>query len=383
MRDLNRHLPLVDPSHFAMVPRSDVPRSTFKGAYTHKTTFDVGKLIPIHVDEVLPGDVHDGEVTIFARVNNLLFPLMDNLDLETFFFFVPSRILWTNFVKFMGEQATPGDSIAYTIPQVVSAANGFAVGSIYDYFGLPTVGQVGGTQDVSVNVLPLRGYNRIVNDWFRDENLVGSTVVKTGDGPDLVTDYALFTRAKKHDYFTSCLPWPLKGGVEVPLPISGNAVVKTQATDVFTGVQEGLRFQRASGSGVPVGGILPLGHGSGANSQYLYDLTGLSGSPAIQDRLYPSNLYADLSTATGATINAMRLAVATQQFLEKDARAAPATPNSSKTTSGSPPKTPVSSARNTSAAARASLAPKLSRRPAQPASPAAPRPSAHSPGKPS
>lgn len=120
MRNLNRHLPQVDPSHFAMVPRSDVPRSNIKTRHTNKDTFDCDFLVPILVDEVLPGDVHDGELTVFARINNLIFPLMDNLTLETFFFFVPNRLLWDNWQKFMGEQKNPSDSISFTIPQMVS-----------------------------------------------------------------------------------------------------------------------------------------------------------------------------------------------------------------------------------------------------------------------
>lgn len=184
MTDLNRKLPLVDPSHFAMVPRADVPRSTFQTEHTLKTTFDTGYLVPIHVDEVLPGDVHNGQVTIFARLSNLLFPLMDNLEVETFFFFVPMRILWANFQKFMGAQENPGDSISFTIPQLVSPAGGFGVGTTFDYFGLPTVGQVGAGNTVSVNALPLRAYLQIWNQWFRDENLDNSLSNSTGDGPD-------------------------------------------------------------------------------------------------------------------------------------------------------------------------------------------------------
>jgi len=161
MKSLNQRNPLVNPSNFAMVPRSDVPRSTFKTTHTVKQTFDTQYLVPIHVDEVLPGDVHRGEVTIFARVNNLLFPLMDTLTVETFFFFVPCRILWTNWVKFMGEQANPADSIAYTIPQVVSNVSGMPICSLYDYFGIPVQGQINGAAQLSTNVLPLRAYNRI------------------------------------------------------------------------------------------------------------------------------------------------------------------------------------------------------------------------------
>lgn len=317
MAKLNQpKMPMVDPSHFAMVPRSDVPRSTIQTEHTHKTTFDVGKLYPIYCDEVLPGDVHDGNLTIFARVNNLLFPLMDNLEVETFFFFVPNRILWSNWVKMMGQQDDVGASIAYTVPQVASAVGGFPVGSIYDYFGLPTVGQVHVAHDVSVNVLPLRGYNKIITEWFRDENIQGAPVINTGDGPDAVGNYAITQRNKKHDYFTSCLPWPLKGGVEVPMPISGSATVKTSITDLFTGAQAGARFLDTTGATPSADRMLATGAGGNANKMVVSTTT----NPGGTIQLYPSNLYADLSTATGATINAMRLSVATQQFLEKDAR---------------------------------------------------------------
>nr|QJB18813.1 MAG: major capsid protein [Microvirus sp.] len=309
---LNRSLPAVDPSHFAMVPRSDVPRSTFQNERTYKTTFDTGYLVPIYVDEVLPGDVHDGSMTVFARLNNLLFPLMDNLEIETFFFFVPNRIVWANWKKFMGEQAKPTDSISYTIPQTVSPATGFAVGSLFDYFGLPTVGQVGaGT--VSVNSLPLRAFNLIFNEWFRDENLQDGLVVPSGDGPDGYGNFNMVKRNKKHDYFTSCLPWPQKGGVEITLPLGGSAVVKTNATDLFTGSQPAIGYRSTAGASYSVAHNLAV-NASSKGEILSATATGLGGG------FYPSNLYADLSTATGATINAMRLSIATQQFLEKDAR---------------------------------------------------------------
>lgn len=320
MKNLNRRLPQVDPSHFAMVPRNDVPRSTFATEHTVKGTYDVDLLYPIHVDEVIPGDVHDGKVTIFARLNNLIFPLMDNLALETFFFFVPNRLVWDNWTKFMGEQANPSSSINYTIPQVPSPAGGFIVGGMGDHFGLPTVGQLAAGATINVNALPFRGMNLIYNEWFRDQNLQNSVLVPTGDGPDTLSSYNLEKRGKKHDYFTSALPWPLKGGQSVSLPIGGQAIVKTNAASTLTGAQSPLRMLRADGSGFPVGGVKALVHGSGGSAEIIYDSTGFTGTPVVGDQLYPSNLYADLGTATGATINAMRLAVATQQFLEKDAR---------------------------------------------------------------
>lgn len=315
MQNLNGRLPSVDPSHFAMVPRSDVPRSVFLTEHTHKTTFDMGYLVPIHIEEVLPGGVYQGDLTVFARVNNLLFPLMDNARVSTFFFFVPNRIVWPNFQKFMGAQDNPSDSISYTIPQCVSPANGFLVGGIFDYFGLPTVGQVGGGNTVSVNSLPLRGYNAIVNQWFKDEDLdVTWGAASYGDGPDANSNFGLFRRRKRHDYFTSARPWPLKGGIDLTLPLGGQATVKTNSTNLFTGAQSPLNVLTA-GSGAAIGSAITLGINSSSQAY-----VGGSTPGAVVNTIYPSNLYADLSTATGATINSMRLAVASQQFLEKDAR---------------------------------------------------------------
>lgn len=317
MKNLNRRLPQVDPSRFAMVPRNDVPRSTFGTTHTVKHAFDADYLIPIHLDEVLPGDVHDGSVTIFARLNNLIFPLMDNMTVETFFFFVPNRLVWDNWQKFCGEQKNPGDSIDYTIPTLPSPAGGFTVGGLADAFGLPTAGQLTSGQSIDVNALPFRGYNLIFNEFFRDENLMAAVPVPTGDGPDSINDYNREKRCKRHDYFTSCLPWPQKGATAISLPIGGIATIHTNPTALLTGTQPGLMVSRASD-----GGIIPsnsaLQVGSGVNSAQVGYNSVTTG--ALVGQIYPTNLYADLSTATGATINAQRLAVATQQFLEKDAR---------------------------------------------------------------
>ncbi|WNK12412.1 MAG: major capsid protein [Microvirus sp.] len=295
-----------------MVPRNDVPRSTFATSHTVKNAFDADYLIPIHVDEVLPGDVHDGEVTIFARLANLIFPLMDNMTVETFFFFVPNRLVWDNWQKFCGEQKNPSDSIDYTIPQLVSPAGGFIVGGLADCFGLPTVGQVAPGATISVNALPFRGYNLIFNEFFRDENLMNSVPVPLTDGPDNIASYNREKRCKKHDYFTSCLPWPQKGGVAVGLPVGGKATVYTDLVG-YGGVHEPVRFNVAS-TGLQIASGLAVATGTGGV---------MGGAGALNQTtggVYPNNLYADLSTASGASINSMRLAVATQQFLEKDAR---------------------------------------------------------------
>lgn len=300
-----------------MVPRSDVPRSTFKVEHAHKSTYDLGFLVPFYLDEVLPGDVHKGNVHIFARLSNLLFPLMDNVELETFFFFVPNRLVWTNWVKFMGEQTNPGDSIAYTIPKLDSPSGGFIVGGIADHLGLPTVGQVTAGQVVTVSALPFRCYNRVFNEWFRDENLMNSVPQETDDGPDLISQYNLEARCKKHDYFTSALPWPVKGGASISLPLAGQATIRTAAAALVTGVQNPALHATASSGAFPIANTAGFGTGVGSG---MIGVTTTATPMSAGAATYPSNLYADLSTTTGTTINAMRLAVATQQFLEKDAR---------------------------------------------------------------
>lgn len=202
---------------FSQIPSTQIPRSVFDRSHGYKTTFDSGYLVPFYVDEVLPGDSFKLTATLFARLATPIVPFMDNLYLETFFFFVPNRLVWDNWQKFNGEQKNPTDSTDFLIP-TVSGTN-VQNQTLWDYFGLPTnVNKV-----LKVNALPFRAYNLIFNEWFRDENLQESLKVPTGDGPDDLTDYNLVRRGKRHDYFTSCLPWPQKGpGVEISIGGSAN-----------------------------------------------------------------------------------------------------------------------------------------------------------------
>lgn len=203
---------------FSQIPSTQIPRSVFDRSHGYKTTFNSGYLVPFYVDEVLPGDSFKLTATLFARLATPIVPFMDNLYLETFFFFVPNRLVWDNWQKFNGEQKNPTDSTDFLIP-TVSGTN-VQNQTLWDYFGLPT----NVNEALKVNALPFRAYNLIFNEWFRDENLQESLKVPTGDGPDNLSDYSLVRRGKRHDYFTSCLPWPQKGpGVEIS--IGGSADV--------------------------------------------------------------------------------------------------------------------------------------------------------------
>lgn len=293
---------------FAMNPRSDVPRSVFDMSHGLKTAFSFSYLIPILVEEVLPGDTWTCGITTQARTAIPIVPVQDNWHLDFHSWFVPMRLTWANAAKFWGEQQNPGDSINYTIPQVVSPAGGFGINTIFDYLGLPTVGQVGGGNTVSVNTLPLRAYNIIFNQWYRDENLINSQNASTGDGPDAYTDYGLFARGKRFDYFTQALPWPQKGNTAVTLPLGTSAPVIAAA-----GPQPPIFKVGPAGAG---GTTRSLNVASGASA------VNISSAATASAALYweTTGLSADLSTATAATVNALRQAITLQQYLEKDAR---------------------------------------------------------------
>ena len=303
----------VNLHQFTSIPKADIPRSKFDCQSTHKTTFDAGTLIPVYVDEVLPGDTFNLNMTAFARLATPLYPIMDNMVMDSFFFFVPNRLIWSNWQKFMGQQANPADSISYVIPQQVSPTSGYAVGSLQDYMGLPTLGQVTAGNTVSHCAFWPRAYNLIWNDWFRDENLQNSVTVDTGDGPDTVTNYTLLRRGKRKDYFTSALPWPQKGA-SVTLPLGSSAPIKTAATPQVSGPQYSMTVADTGGGYFGTAFNLAVGSSGGS----VYATAGVTGG--IAGSVYPTNLYADLSQATAATINQLRQSFQIQKLLERDAR---------------------------------------------------------------
>jgi len=301
MKSVMRHV-------FSEVPRVEIPRSSFDRSHGVKTTFDAGYLVPILVDEALPGDTFNVNVTGFARIATPIYPIMDNMRMETFFFAVPMRLVWDNWQKFCGERVNPDDNIDYIVP-VIDDGKNFSNESIFDYFGLPTL--VNATYEFSA--LPFRAYNLIYNEWFRDQNLQNSVKVNTDNGPDNAVDYKLLRRGKRHDYFTSCLPWLQKGdavqmdlGTEAPIIGIGkanqaypNGWVDLYESGTYTGT---VCYANSAG----------IDYGLGAQYQtYIEEHPDHSGFPYIR---------ADLANAIGPTVNELRQAIQVQRILERDAR---------------------------------------------------------------
>lgn len=288
---------------FSQVPKTEIPRSRFNRSHGLKTTFDAGYLVPILVDEVLPGDTFNLKATLFTRVATLISPIMDNLYMDTFFFFVPERLVFENFQRMCGEQDNPDDSTDFLFPTITAPSGGFPVGSLADYFGIPT-----GVANLEVRAEPFRCYNLIYNEWFRDENLQDSVPFTKADS-DNQANYTLLRRGKRHDYFTSALPWPQKGpGVELPFggsaPVYGNG--DPLAVSIVSQNVAGITSPYFLGEKSLMAGLSPV-------DNIIYNGINVASSGN-------TNLYADLTAATSVTINQFREAFQIQKWYERAAR---------------------------------------------------------------
>lgn len=329
----------VSQHRFAEIPKAEIPRSVFDRSFTTKTAFNSGYLIPVFFDEVLPGDTFDVNASFFTRLATPVVPIMDNLWLDSFFFFVPYRLVWDHWTNMHGERKNPQDSVDYICPTVTAPDGGFGFGSIYDYLGIPP------DKKLTVNALPLRACNLIYNEWFRDENLQNSLTVNTGDENDSPSTYSLFRRGKRHDYFTSCLPWPQKGdSVEVSLGGTAPVLISSTAADSKS-VPVGIpRYSFDFTNDKPSANVISynISFGGGSNTSgtsghvdnpypFSLDVSGSSSNPGYthvsNKNVWSStwstdslSAFADLSTASPITINSLRYAFQLQKLLERDAR---------------------------------------------------------------
>jgi len=321
MRNPHRHNTRINsPSYkqFVEVPHADIQRSTFDRSHGVKTTFDAGELIPIYADEMLPGDTFSCQLTAFARLATPIHPTMDNAFMDTHFFSVPLRLIWEDFQEFMGEtktytasgsarlDETPDFTVTPPVaPTITAGGSGEAEGSLADYLGVPT--KIAGLE---FSALFSRAYTLIWNEWFRDENLQKPATLLTTSGAD-ATSYQILNRGKRHDYFTSALPWPQKGA-DVTLPLGSSAPITGIGKGNQTFATSTINAYETDGSGTTTfAPAAKISEGSSNEEFWVEEDPDNTGYP---------NLRVDLTEASSATINQLRLAFATQKFLERQAR---------------------------------------------------------------
>lgn len=314
-------------SHFALNPtRIDMSRSTFDRSASVKTSFNVGDIVPFFLEEVLPGDTFNVHSSKVVRMQTLLTPMMDNVYLDTYYFFVPNRLVWNHWKEFNGENTESAwlPQTEYSIPQITAPTGGWNVGTLADYFGLPT-----GIEGISVSALPFRAYALIMNEWFRDQNLQDPLVVPVDDATvqgvnsgTFVSDVAKggkpYIAAKYHDYFTSCLPSPQKGpDVTLSVVSQGNLPV-VPGDDHLSNLSAGKSLKWANVQSSPVS--LSSNVSLGANSYGTATVFGADASD-LRDMYAPSNLWAlNSGNAIVSTINQLRMAFQIQKLYERDAR---------------------------------------------------------------
>lgn len=306
--------------HFSQVPSANIPRSKFDRSHGLKTTFDAGYLIPIFVDEVLPGDTFHLKSTALARLATPLHPLMDNMFLDTHYFFVPYRLVWDHWQEFMGERKRPTDDPNdFSLPVVNLGIPNLENNDqhLWSYFGLPRLSSPDSFGALQVSALPFRAYNLIWNEWYRDQNLQNPVDVPTGDGPDSSGTYSLLRRGKRKDYFTSALPWPQKGD-PVTIPIGSEAPI------YGNGAPSNFKWHQIDSDPPSFNGVTMYGQTNETSGSVQYDS---GGQPWQSDSdawlgLNPDQAvgYADLQEATSITINDLRTAFQIQKLLERDAR---------------------------------------------------------------
>ena len=314
-------------SHFALNPTNiDIRRSTFDRSHSLKTSFNVGDIVPFFVDEVLPGDTFNVDTSKVVRLQTLLTPVMDNIYLDTYFFFVPNRLTWSHWKQFNGENTESAwiPQTEYEVPQITApAGSGWSVGTIADYLGVPT-----GVPNLSVSALPFRAYALVMNEWFRDENLSDPLVVPVDDATvagvntgTFVTDVAKgglpYKAAKYHDYFTSCLPSPQKGpDVLIPSATGGEFPVVTRAQSIAGSlISEPLHVKYLNSGSLSSTNTLLFNKSGEQVGNFNPSSTSNSNGLPVFD-----NLYALSSGGLGASINQLRMAFQIQKLYEKDAR---------------------------------------------------------------